>query len=221
MNWTDSLYWYWRERGGELYTSASQKNSGILLLDMPRGPAFVQCRSVPPQGGRPRWEVTVSLRVSLDRPYYLTVRRETFSHRGEEQALALCSQADDGVAELTARRSVRSSDSVLTPYLLQSPRLQQLLNADPGAWLQIAPMQIGGLVHLVLVHREAESFQDAVDSKGQAAARDVPNQRRLYAESRFREQLDSLVELAQTARDGVDLWPRGREHLPRPAGNEA
>ena len=43
MNWNDSLYWYWRERGGEFFASMVWKDSGLLFLDMPMGPALIQC----------------------------------------------------------------------------------------------------------------------------------------------------------------------------------
>ena len=41
MNWNDSLYWYWRERGGEFFSSMVWRDSGILFLDMPMGPALI------------------------------------------------------------------------------------------------------------------------------------------------------------------------------------
>ena len=106
-------------------------------------------------------------------------------------------------------RNIRSSDPARTPYLLQNPRLQELLRAEPGAWLQISPLQTGAQEHLVSVRKDAEHLEESVDSKGRAAGRDVPNQRKLYAESGFREQMDGLVEMAQTARDWASLWPRG------------
>ena len=34
MNWNDSLYWYWRERGGEFFASMVWKDSGLLFLDL-------------------------------------------------------------------------------------------------------------------------------------------------------------------------------------------
>ena len=186
MNWNDSLYWYWRERGGDFFASAVKRDSGVLFLDMPQGPAFIQCEAVSDSSGKLRREITVTLRASLERPYYLTVRRESFS--GAERERPDGWETDGGVPELTARRSVRSSDGVFTPYLLQNQHLQRLLYADPGAWLQISPLQTGG----------------------GAAGRDEPNQRKLYAESGFREQMDGMVDLAQTARDRVNLWLRQR-----------
>ena len=207
MNWNDSLYWYWRERGGDFYASAAHKDSGFLMLDMPDGPALIQCESVSDyNGGTPRREISVVLRASLERPYYLTVRKENFS--GAVPARPSDPELDDGVPELTARRSVCSSDGSLTPYLLQNRRFQALLAAEPGAWLQISPIQAGGLEHLVSVRKDAENLEEAVDSQGRAAGRDEPNQRKLYAESGFREQMDSMVDLAQTAREEVNLWPR-------------
>ena len=136
----------------------------------------------------------------MEHPYYLTVRRERFSGREDEES---------GVFELSVRRNIRSSDPARTPYLLQNRRLQELLRAEPGAWIQINPIQEGALAHLVSVRKDAEHLEESVDSKGRAAGRDVPNQRKLYAESGFREQMDGLVEMAQTARDWASLWPRG------------
>ena len=180
MNWNDSLYWYWRERGGEFFSSMVWRDSGILFLDMPMGPALIQCELVPGRSGMLHREIAITLRASMEHPYYLTVRRERFSGR------------EDG-----------------TPYLLQNRRLQELLRAEPGAWIQINPIQEGALAHLVSVRKDAEHLEESVDSKGRAAGRDVPNQRKLYAESGFREQMDGLVEMAQTARDWASLWPRG------------
>lgn len=72
-------------------------------------------------------------------------------------------------------------------------------------------MQAGTLEHLVSARKDAEDLEESVDSKGRAAGRDEPNQRKLYAESGFREQMDDLVELVQTARDQVNLWPRQKQ----------
>ena len=68
------------------------------------------------------------------------------------------------------------------------------------------------------VRKDAEHLEESVDSKGRAAGRDVPNQRKLYAESGFREQMDDLVEMAQTARDWASLWPKGRSGGDGPGG---
>lgn len=209
MNWNDSLYWYWRERGGEFFASMVWKDSGLLFLDMPMGPALIQCELVPGRSGMLHREIAITLRASMEHPYYLTVRRERFSGREDE---------DSGVFELSVRRNIRSSDPARTPYLLQNPRLRELLRAEPGAWLQISPLQTGAQEHLVSVRKDAEHLEESVDSKGRAAGRDVPNQRKLYAESGFREQMDGLVEMAQTARDWASLWPKGRGGGDGPGG---
>ena len=211
MNWNDSLYWYWRERGGEVFVSTAQKDSGILFLDMPHGPALIQCEPISAYNGQRRREIAVTLRTSLEQPYYLTVRKESFPREGRDRAPEIRSEQDDGVPALTARRSVRTSDPERTPYLLRNRRLQEILHAEPGAWLQISPMQTGTLEHLVSARKYAEDLEESVDSKGRAAGRDEPNQRKLYAESGFREQMDDLVELVQTARDQVNLWPRQKQ----------
>lgn len=208
MNWNDSLYWYWRERGGEFFALAARKDSGILFLDMPDGPAMIQCESVSSYNGQVRREIAVTLRASLERPYYLTVRRERFHSGLGETGKTGEALSDGGVSELTARRSIRSSDPALTPYLLQNPHLQKLLRAEPEAWLRISPLQAEGMEHLVSARKDAKNLEESVDSKGRSAGRDVPNQRKLYAESGFREQMDSMVDLAQTARNQVNLWPR-------------
>lgn len=209
MNWNDSLYWYWRERGREFFSSMVWRDSGILFLDMPMGPALIQCELVPGRSGMLHREIAITLRTSMEHPYYLTVRRERFSGREDEEG---------GVFELAVRRNIRSSDPARTPYLLQNRRLQELLRAEPGAWIQINPIQEGALAHLVSVRKDAEHLEESVDSKGRAAGRDVPNQRKLYAESGFREQMDGLVEMAQTARDWASLWPKGRSGRDGPGG---
>ena len=81
MNWNDSLYWYWRERGGEFFSSMVWRDSGILFLDMPMGPALIQCELVPGRSGIVHREIAITLRASMEHPYYLTVRRERFSGR--------------------------------------------------------------------------------------------------------------------------------------------
>ena len=220
MNWNDSLYWYWRERGGEFFASGPQKDSGVLFLDsLEGGPAFIQCESVPALDGRLRREIAVTLRASLEHPYYLTVQKARL-FRGDGGG-PHSPEDGDGVPELTARRSVRSSDPSQTPYLLQNRRLQKLLRADPGAWLQISPMQAGSLEHLVSARKDAKDLEDEVDARGRAAGRDVPNQRKLYAQSSFREQMDDLVDLVQTARDEVNLWPKGDQTTKKNKGEGA
>ena len=150
MNWNDSLYWYWRERGGEFFSSMVWRDSGILFLDMPMGPALIQCELVPGRSGMLHREIAITLRASMEHPYYLTVRRERFSGREDEEG---------GVFELAVRRNIRSSDPARTPYLLQNRRLQELLRAEPGAWIQINPIQEGALAHLVSVRKDAEHLE--------------------------------------------------------------
>ena len=137
------------------------------------GPALIQCELVPGRSGMLHREIAITLRASMEHPYYLTVRRERFSGREDEES---------GVFELSVRRNIRSSDPARTPYLLQNPRLRELLRAEPGAWLQISPLQTGAQEHLVSVRKDAEHLEESVDSRGRAAGRDVPNQRKLYAE---------------------------------------
>lgn len=200
MNWNDSLYWYWRERGGEFFSSMVWRDSGILFLDMPMGPALIQCELVPGRSGMLHREIAITLRASMEHPYYLTVRRERFSGREDEES---------GVFELSVRRNIRSSDPARTPYLLQNRRLQELLRAEPGAWIQINPIQEGALAHLVSVRKDAEHLEESVDSKGRAAGRDVPNQRKLYAESGFREQMDGRWRWPRPHGTGPVCGPRG------------
>ena len=123
MNWNDSLYWYWRERGGEFFASMVWKDSGLLFLDMPMGPALIQCELVPGRSGMLHREIAITLRASMEHPYYLTVRRERFSGREDEES---------GVFELSVRRNIRSSDPARTPYLLQNRRLQELAHGLRG-----------------------------------------------------------------------------------------
>lgn len=123
MNWNDSLYWYWRERGGEFFASMVWKDSGLLFLDMPMGPALIQCELVPGRSGMLHREIAITLRASMEQPYYLIVRRERFSGREDEES---------GVFELSVRRNIRSSDPARTLYLLQNPRLRELLRAEPA-----------------------------------------------------------------------------------------
>lgn len=167
MNWNDSLYWYWRERGGEFFSSMVWRDSGILFLDMPMGPALIQCELVPGRSGMLHREIAITLRASMEHPYYLTVRRERFSGREDEEG---------GVFELAVRRNIRSSDPARTPYLLQNRRLQELLRAEPGAWIQINPIQEGALAHLVSVRKDAEHLEESVDSKGRRPGRAQPAQ---------------------------------------------
>ena len=112
MNWNDSLYWYWRERGGEFFSSMVWRDSGILFLDMPMGPALIQCELVPGRSGMLHREIAITLRASMEHPYYLTVRRERFSGREDEEG---------GVFELAVRRNIRSSDPARTDYLVRLP----------------------------------------------------------------------------------------------------
>ena len=60
MNWNDSSYWYWRERGGEFFSSMVWRDSGILFLDMPMGPALIQCELVPGRSGMLHREIAIT-----------------------------------------------------------------------------------------------------------------------------------------------------------------
>ena len=211
MNWNDSLYWYCRERGGQLFASQQKKDSGVLFLDIPSGPAMIQCQGVSAYDGQRCREISVLLRASLAAPCYLTVRKDRFP-REDPPSSGIHPPPAAGIPQLAARRSIHSSDPDLTPALLQNARLRELLWAEPGAWLQITPLQAGGLVHLVCVRKDGAHLEEALDPSGRIAARDEPNQRRLYTESGFREEMDGLVELAQTLRDGVRLWRRQKQN---------
>ena len=69
------------------------------------------------------------------------------------------------------------------------------------------------------VRKDAEHLEESVDSQGprRRPGRAQPASK-LYAESGFREQMDGLVEMAQTARDWASLWPKGRGGGDGPGG---
>ena len=134
MNWNDSLYWYWRERGGEFFSSMVWKDSGILFLDMPMGPALIQCELVPGRSGMLHREIAITLRASMEHPYYLTVRRERFSGREDEES---------GVFELSVAGTSAAATRRAPPTCSRTGGSRSCCGRSRGPGFRLTPFRRG------------------------------------------------------------------------------
>ncbi len=220
MSWNDCLFWYAQEEGGVYFGRDKEENEGVLLLEDPKGPILI-CTKVTSssQYGTYR-DVCAGVRVELERPYTLRIKRESALRGGmntvldglERGARMLGRKADltpdYGAPEIAGERGIHTNEPEFTRWVLQSRELRALLEAWPDYQLRVDPMGPQGPDHLVearvALERGLNLFDD-LDRYGRSL--DLEAEKTAYRASRFSEQLNALVGLAKAARDGVTAWP--------------
>ena len=217
MSWNECLYWYAQDRDGTYFGLKKEENEGALLLEDPKGPILI-CVQVTYSGqyGTHR-DVTVRTRAELERPYALSIKKQSSLRGGvnrvlgglERGAQALGRKTeltpDYGAPELANDRGIKTSEPEFTRWVLQSRELKELLAAWPDFRLQVGPTGPVGGAHLVeaRVTLEQDEMADALfDQLGTERYERASDQA-----SGFQEQMDALVELAKAARDAVTAWP--------------
>lgn len=217
MSWNECLYWYAQDRDGTYFGLKKEENEGALLLEDPKGPILI-CVQVTYSGqyGTHR-DVTVRTRAELERPYALSIKKQSSLRGGvnrvlgglERGAQALGRKTeltpDYGAPELADDRGIKTNEPEFTRWVLQSRELKELLAAWPDFRLQVGPMGPEGLDHLVSALVSLNDLP-TVERDWLEDARWADLKTR-YQQSGFREQLDALVELAKAARDAVTAWP--------------
>ncbi len=226
MSWNDSLFWYAQEQGGTYFGMKTEENEGALLLENPKGPILISVQvTYTGKYGTSR-DVTVWTQAELERPYTLSIKRQSSLRGGvnlvlgglERGAQALGRKAeltpDYGAPEIAGDRGIKTSEPEFTRWVLQSRELKELLEEWPDFCLQVGPMGPVGNAHLVeaRVTLEQDELADTLfDQLG--APLDERDGRAAYQASGFREQMDALVALAKAARDAVTAWPMPMERL--------
>ena len=217
MSWNECLYWYAQDRDGTYFGLKKEENEGALLLEDPKGPILI-CVQVTYSGqyGTHR-DVTVRTRAELERPYALSIKKQSSLRGGvnrvlgglERGAQALGRKTeltpDYGAPELADDRGIKTNEPEFTRWVLQSRELKVLLADHPDFEVQVGPMGPEGLDHLVSALVSLNDLP-AVERDWLEDARWADLKTR-YQQSGFREQLDALVELAKAARDAVTAWP--------------
>ena len=217
MSWNECLYWYAQDRDGTYFGLKKEENEGALLLEDPKGPILI-CVQVTYSGqyGTHR-DVTVRTRAELERPYALSIKKQSSLRGGvnrvlgglERGAQALGRKTeltpDYGAPELADDRGIKTNEPEFTRWVLQSRELRAVLDANPNFWFQVGPTGPEGQDHLVSALVSLNDLP-AVERDWLEAARWADLKTR-YQQSGFREQLDALVELAKAARDAVTTWP--------------
>ena len=217
MSWNECLYWYAQDRDGTYFGLKKEENEGALLLEDPKGPILI-CVQVTYSGqyGTHR-DVTVRTRAELERPYALSIKKQSSLRGGvnrvlgglERGAQALGRKTeltpDYGAPELADDRGIKTNEPEFTRWVLQSRELKELLAAWPDFRLQVGPMGPVGPAHLVeaRVTLEQDEMADALFDQFGTERYERAN----YQASGFQEQMDALVELARAARDAVTAWP--------------
>ena len=217
MSWNECLYWYAQDRDGTYFGLKKEENEGALLLEDPKGPILI-CVQVTYSGqyGTHR-DVTVRTRAELERPYALSIKKQSSLRGGvnrvlgglERGAQALGRKTeltpDYGAPELANDRGIKTSEPEFTRWVLQSRELKELLTAWPDFRLQVGPTGPVGGAHLVEARVTLEQDEMADTLLDQFGTEQ--DGRANYQASGFQEQLDALVELAKAARDAVTAWP--------------
>lgn len=217
MSWNECLYWYAQDRDGTYFGLKKEENEGALLLEDPKGPILI-CVQVTYSGqyGTHR-DVTVRTRAELERPYALSIKKQSSLRGGvnrvlgglERGAQALGRKTeltpDYGAPELADDRGIKTNEPEFTRWVLQSRELKELLAAWPDFRLQVGPTGPVGGAHLVEARVTLEQDEMADTLLDQFGTEQ--DGRTNYQASGFQEQLDALVELAKAARDAVTAWP--------------
>lgn len=221
MSWNECLYWYAQDRDGTYFGLKKEENEGALLLEDPKGPILI-CVQVTYSGqyGTHR-DVTVRTRAELERPYALSIKKQSSLRGGvnrvlgglERGAQALGRKTeltpDYGAPELADDRGIKTNEPEFTRWVLQSRELKELLAAWPDFRLQVGPMGPVGTAHLVEARVPLDWHIDIQEEPLDRYGRPLEweRQKAYYRNSSFPKQLDALVELAKAARDAVTAWP--------------
>ena len=205
MSWNECLYWYAQDRDGTYFGLKKEENEGALLLEDPKGPILI-CVQVTYSGqyGTHR-DVTVRTRAELERPYALSIKKQSSLRGGVNRVLGGLERGAQALGRKTELTPDYGAPEEFTRWVLQSRELKELLAAWPDFRLQVGPMGPVGTAHLVeaRVTLEQDEMADALFDQFGTERYERAN----YQASGFQEQMDALVELAKAARDAVTAWP--------------
>ena len=82
MNWSQCLYWYWKERGGTYFGQEREGDEAVLLLEDAGGPLLISTKVTSSGRYGTQRDVSVGIRVELERPYTLRIRPRSMVREG-------------------------------------------------------------------------------------------------------------------------------------------
>ena len=218
MNWSQCLYWYWKERGGTYFGQEREGDEAVLLLEDVGGPLLISTKVTSSGRYGTQRDVSVGIRVELERPYTLRIRPRSMVREGVNTLLEGLDRGvqilgkkgklyrDFGAPEIADDRGIKTNEPEFTRWVLQSRELHSCLGEWPDHGVQIGPMGPDGRNHLVEARTALESGgEDLFDQFGQPLEEE--GMRANYRATGFSKELDALVALARAARGAVTAWP--------------
>lgn len=218
MNWSQCLYWYWKERGGTYFGQEREGDEAVLLLEDVGGPLLISTKVTSSGRYGTQRDVSVGIRVELERPYTLRIRPRSMVREGVNTLLEGLDRGvqmlgkkgklyrDFGAPEIADDRGIKTNEPEFTRWVLQSRELHSCLGEWPDHGVQIGPMGPDGRNHLVEARTALESGgEDLFDQFGQPLEEE--GMRANYQATGFSKELDALVALARAARGAVTAWP--------------
>ena len=212
MSWTNYLYCYAQERGGQ-FLGAEDDDGALILIDKDR---LLMVNQFYESSGRSGWyTVRARTAVRLERDYTLKIGPWKELSGGVNRVLGALDRGlekvpnapdllvDYGCPEVTRKRLIRTSDRKFTRQVLQSLELRNALLASPWDSMQVQPGPGGEGLHQVEIQAGSVGWEspnaDTVFSQDW-------EQIRTAAHERFFPRLDQLLELARAARAAVTNW---------------
>ena len=219
MNWSQCLYWYWKERGGTYFGQEREGDEAVLLLEDAGGPLLISTKVTSSGRYGTQRDVSVGIRVELERPYTLRIRPRSMVREGGQHPSGGAGPGRSDAGEkrenstgISGRRRSRTTGES-RPTSRNSPAGCCRAGNCTAAWgewpdhgVQIGPMGPDGRNHLVEARTALESGgEDLFDQFGQPLEEE--GMRANYQATGFSKELDALVALARAARGAVTAWP--------------
>ncbi len=211
MEWNNQLHHYCLSRGGTYFGAREGNWHSELLLEDGKEPMLIRGEYYPL--GRSCGElVRVCTRLSLERPYELTISSQSLMNRGLN---LVAGRENYGVPQLSRKRRIRSNEPSFTTQVLRDGTLRRRLELSPRCALSVRPISGGpDSLHLLEVH------QDMVDLLGDPLVDAALAQRSSFSglmpdaetspsqddQEAFQARLDQIVSLARAARQAVMFW---------------
>lgn len=219
MSWNSTLYCFHQEAGGQFFGVIKEREPyAALLLPDPKGDLLIRPRLRGTSQYGAFWDVEVSAKVTMERPYTLQVKPESAVQEGLHTVLGGLDRGakvlgiktgfspDYGVPKLTAHRSFKTNEQNFTKWVFQNQAMCAILEEKADFGLKVGPMTPDSREHLVCARADMdrllvddwdidpespESSQDSIRSRPEASL----------------QELNRLIDLCRAARDAVTTWP--------------
>ena len=225
MSWNNRLYVYSQKRGAACFDTGKDAWSGVALLEHKGQPMLVKCWTVYSRYNSAH-KIQVQLHCQLERSYTLKIGPKTGLSKGINVILGQLDKGlerlnkdvdlyrDYGFHEVTAGRSIKTSDQEFTQMVLRDLELRSALLKNPVYGVRIAPnvpKWVGGEEHLITAWCEVNDLDLTTQNGWDLGDVDddwgTPEQHLQRLESpAFAQKLDALVELAKAAHGAALTW---------------